>query len=147
LILLALIPSILISPPIMGLMPVFAKDELGVGPQACVVYTGTHNNDTTMGWFRSLGARNPVRHKVLRSLGPGAKPSQVHWHLIRLALASVAQMAIIPWQDVLGLGSEARMNRPGVPAGNWRWRWSPGSGDEEALRQLQGMARLCKRAP
>ncbi len=115
-------------------------------PQACVVYTGTHNNDTTVGWFRGLGTRGPVRRNVLRFLGPGAKPSQVHWRLIRLALASVAQMAIIPWQDVLGLGSEARMNVPGTPAGNWRWRWSPGSGDDEALQLLQGLAHLFGRA-
>lgn len=115
-------------------------------PEACVVYTGTHNNDTTLGWFRSLGTRTPVRRNVLHYLGPGAKPSQIHGHLVRLALASVAQMAIIPWQDVLGLGSEARMNRPGVPAGNWRWRWSRGPGDQEALEQLRGLAHLYGRA-
>jgi 4-alpha-glucanotransferase len=115
-------------------------------PQACVVYTGTHNNDTTVGWFRSLGTRNPVRRNMLRSLGPGAKPSRIHWHLVQMALASVAQIAIIPWQDVLGLGSEARTNRPGVAAGNWRWRWSPGPGDEEALQQLRDLTYLYGRA-
>ncbi|MSQ40459.1 MAG: hypothetical protein EXR55_02115 [Dehalococcoidia bacterium] len=60
-------------------------------------------------------------------------------------MASVAQRAIIPWQDVLGLGSEARMNRPGVPAGNWRWRWCPSPGDEEALQQLRDLTRRHER--
>ena len=115
-------------------------------PQACVVYTGTHNNDTTVGWFRELGTRNPVRRHALDYLGPGAKPSRVHWRLVQTALASVAQMAIIPWQDVLGLGSEARMNLPGAPEGNWRWRWRPGPGDEEALRQLRDLTHLYGRA-
>jgi 4-alpha-glucanotransferase len=82
------------------------------------VYTSTHDTDTAVGWFSSLGP------------GPraatGLDPSEPHWGLIELALASVADLAIIPAQDVLGLGSEARMNRPGATRGNWTWRLEPG---------------------
>jgi 4-alpha-glucanotransferase len=84
----------------------------------CVVYTGTHDNDTTAGWFAGLdpGARG----RVLDYLGgDGIEP---HWDLIRGACTSVAELAVVPLQDVLGLGSEARMNTPGEAAGNWRWR-------------------------
>jgi 4-alpha-glucanotransferase len=93
----------------------------------CLVYTGTHDNDTTVGWFRSLGKSDPyseagdrARRRVLSYLGTSGE--EIHWDLIRLALGSVANTAIIPMQDVLGLGPEARMNTPGSKAGNWSWR-------------------------
>jgi 4-alpha-glucanotransferase len=83
-----------------------------------VVYTGTHDNDTALGWFSGRGPRE--RDFVLRyAHGNG---DELHWDFIRLALASVADTAIIPLQDVLGLGSAARMNTPGTPSGNWAWR-------------------------
>lgn len=88
----------------------------------CVVYTGTHDNDTTLGWFYS--ATPECRAAVLRYLGPTEEP-EIHWNLIRLALSSVALWAIIPLQDMLGLGSEGRMNTPGQGYGNWRWRYTP----------------------
>lgn len=85
----------------------------------CVVYTGTHDNDTTAGWFAT---RPPAeRDAVLRYLGRDGQ--DIVWDMIRLALASVAEMAIIPLQDVLNLGSEARLNFPGQPQHNWRWRY------------------------
>jgi 4-alpha-glucanotransferase len=85
----------------------------------CVVYTGTHDNDTTAGWFATRPPHE--REAVLRYLG--RKDCDIVWELLRLALASVAEMAIAPLQDVLGLGSEARLNFPGQPTNNWRWRY------------------------
>ncbi len=86
----------------------------------CVVYTGTHDNDTTVGWFNSRPRQE--RASILRYLGRDG--SEIHWDLLRLALASVADVAVAPLQDVLGLGSEARMNLPGQPSGNWSWRFT-----------------------
>jgi 4-alpha-glucanotransferase len=83
-----------------------------------VVYTGTHDNDTVRGWLTHCDEHE--REFALRYMhSDGHAP---HWDLIRLALASVADTAIIPLQDVLGLGSEARMNTPGRAGGNWAWR-------------------------
>jgi 4-alpha-glucanotransferase len=85
-----------------------------------VVYTGTHDNDTTVGWFAGLGQAE--RAAVLRYLGTDGR--DIAGDLIRLAFGSVARWAIVPLQDILGLGSEARMNVPGRPAGNWTWRYT-----------------------
>jgi 4-alpha-glucanotransferase len=93
------------------------------------VYTGTHDNDTAVGWFRSLPRR--VRAAT------GLDPEEPHWSLIRLAMASRARLAIVPAQDVLGLGSEARMNSPGRGEGNWRWRLGPGELTDELAAQLR----------
>lgn len=97
-----------------------------------VVYTGTHDNDTTVGWWTSLSAgdstRTPEEIQQERKLAQqylGADGREIHWSFIRAILASAADVAIIPLQDVLGLGSEARMNLPGRPSGNWRWRFMP----------------------
>lgn len=84
-----------------------------------VAYTGTHDNDTALGWFRSLDDYG--RGNVLRYLGRDG--SDIVSDLVRLAYESVANLAIIPMQDVLQLGSEARMNRPGEREGNWTWRF------------------------
>jgi len=84
-----------------------------------VVYTGTHDNDTTMGWYTSLSPEQ--RHRVQEYLGFPQEP--MPWALIECAYASVARQAVVPMQDVLELGSEHRMNTPGVPQGNWRWRF------------------------
>jgi 4-alpha-glucanotransferase len=99
-----------------------------------VVFTGTHDNDTTVGWFRDEGGgwstRSPAeaeaeRTAALRYLGTTG--DEIHWDMIRTAFASVANLAIVPVQDVLGLGSQARMNRPGDPTGNWLWRFEGGA--------------------
>jgi 4-alpha-glucanotransferase len=79
-----------------------------------VVYTSTHDTDTTAGWFASLTRKEKAR--------TGLDPAEPHWSLIEIALQSPAALAIVPAQDVLGLGSDARMNRPGTVAGNWGWR-------------------------
>jgi 4-alpha-glucanotransferase len=83
-----------------------------------VVYTGTHDTETAVGWWDSLSPR--ARRAT------GLDPAEPHWSLIELALASPAALSILPAQDVLGLGSEARMNRPGISQGNWRWRLEHG---------------------
>ncbi len=85
----------------------------------CVAYTGTHDNDTSAGWFSD--ARNSEEKEfALRYIGCNGETPV--WSFIRLALSSVADMAVIPMQDVLGLGSEARMNLPATRENNWRWR-------------------------
>lgn len=85
-----------------------------------VVYTGTHDNETTKGWYTSISAAE--RHEMCEYMGCSGEDGV--GNLIRAALMSVADTAIIPFQDVLGLGSEARMNIPGTPFGNWEWRFS-----------------------
>jgi 4-alpha-glucanotransferase len=87
-------------------------------PRDCVVYTGTHDNDTTAGWF--AGLTGPARQHVLRYLHTEAQ--QVPWAMLRAGQASVARRVIAPLQDVLGLGSQARMNVPARTQGNWAWR-------------------------
>jgi 4-alpha-glucanotransferase len=86
--------------------------------RAAVVYTGTHDNDTTRGWFEKLTTRE-LNHYL--RYAPDAAESPV-WALVRLGWASVADVAVAPLQDLLELGSEARLNAPGTTTGNWRWR-------------------------
>jgi 4-alpha-glucanotransferase len=97
-----------------------------------LVYTGTHDNDTAVGWWESL----PARAKKQADLDP-AEPQ---WSLIRMAYESRASVAIVPAQDVLGLGSEARMNTPGRGDGNWSWRLEPGELTPEHAARLRGLA-------
>ena len=85
----------------------------------CVCYTGTHDNDTTRGWFTTL--KKDCQKKVLTYSGAKGD-TDIAFQLIRLCLGSIAKYAIIPMQDALGHGSEARMNTPGTPSGNWSWR-------------------------
>lgn len=85
-----------------------------------LVTTGTHDNDTTRGWYEKL---TPAERATFEAYEPGATADPV-WSLVRLAWASVANLAVAPLQDLLGLGSEARVNTPGVAGGNWRWRAS-----------------------
>ena len=103
-----------------------------------VVYTGTHDNDTTVGWYRSLGEETRRRVDSMLRVAPGSMPEA----LIREALGSVGQLAIIPAQDLLGLGSEARLNTPGTVRDNWGWRLPVGALTAELGRhfaQLNGM--------
>ena len=105
----------------------------------CVVYTGTHDNDTVQGWFHTLSSQD--RSVVLRYLGR-TEASDVHWDVIRLALSSIASLAIIPLPDILGLGSEARMNTPAQTQGNWSWRFLPGALSTETGARLAEMTSL-----
>ncbi|NOT33425.1 MAG: 4-alpha-glucanotransferase [Candidatus Eisenbacteria bacterium] len=103
-----------------------------------VVYTGTHDNDTTRGWFAA--AEESTRDRLRRYLATDAH--DVAWDLIREAFRSVATTAIVPLQDVLDLGAEARMNLPGRPAGNWTWRFTAdrfGAAPRERLRELASL--------
>jgi len=96
----------------------------------CVVYTGTHDNDTSLGWYTSLDRDTKQRVDFYLRLTPGAMPEG----LIRAALGSVGLLAIIPAQDLLGLGSEARLNTPGTASGNWLWRLPAGALTAELAR-------------
>ncbi len=98
----------------------------------CVAYTGTHDNDTTLGWFsvppHGSEAERCYRSKQLEYARSaiGSSGDEVYWDAIRAAMASVADTVVIPLQDVLGLGNSARMNVPGKPEGNWSWRFRAG---------------------
>lgn len=108
----------------------------------CVVYTGTHDNDTSLGWFRSAnaGARNFCK-KYLKTDG-----EQISWDFIRAAFSSVADTAIVPLQDVLGLGGEARMNLPATVSGNWNWRFREGDISGETIAILREMTQIFGRS-
>ena len=90
----------------------------------CVVYTGTHDNNTVRGWFENE-ADDRTKKRVFHYLGHDVSLNDVHKEFIRLALMSAADTAILPMQDLLGLGEEARMNRPAISRGNWEWRLLP----------------------
>ena len=97
-----------------------------------VAYTSTHDTDTAAGWFAALTPRERD--------ATGFDPREPSWGLIELAYASRAELAVVPAQDVLGLGSEARMNRPGKTEGNWRWQLERGSLTPALARRLRGLA-------
>jgi 4-alpha-glucanotransferase len=117
----------------------------------CLVYTGTHDNDTTRGWFtsthvastQSMAEIESERAFALRYLNSSGE--QLHWDMIRLAFSSVADTAIIPLQDVLGLDGSARMNLPGTGEGNWRWRFRRDQIDREARDLLAELTAVYSR--
>lgn len=110
-----------------------------------VVYTGTHDNNTIRGWF-NREAKPQDKARLFQYLGHTVGEDQIHWALIRLALMSVANTAMIPFQDVLGLGEEARMNQPAVAQGNWEWRLTRAQMASPALESLSEMTRIFGRA-
>ncbi|MGA7302953.1 MAG: 4-alpha-glucanotransferase [Candidatus Sulfotelmatobacter sp.] len=109
-----------------------------------VIYTVTHDNDTTVGWFQS-GAADHERRNAECYLG--RCEDGIHWAFIRAALNSVADLALIPLQDVLGLGSEARMNTPSLDGGNWQWRFTPEQLTRALTAKLAQLAELADRLP
>jgi len=109
-----------------------------------VVYTGTHDNDTLIGWWSS-GVTEEERKHVEGYLG--RSDDGMHWAMIRTALSSPASLAVIPLQDVLGLGSEARMNVPSLNGGNWRWRFRPEMLRAELAKKLAVLAEVTDRLP
>ncbi len=133
----------------------FAFDESGPNdyqphryPRRTVAYTGTHDNDTAVGWFRQHAPRGDRkrareladrRRRVLAYLGSDGR--EIHWDLIRLVLMSVADTALFPMQDLLGLGSDARMNTPGTTHANWSWRVRQ---EDLAPRVAERMLELCE---
>lgn len=93
-------------------------------PKNCIAYTGTHDNNTVRGWFENE-ATTQESARLFQYLGREVATEALHWELIRLVMMSAANTAIFPMQDVLGLGEEARMNRPATITGNWQWRLRP----------------------
>ncbi len=110
-------------------------------PRNCVAYTGTHDNNTAVGWFSEL--KKTEACEALRYMGSNGR--EVNWDLIRLAMMSCADTVIIPLQDVLGLGGEARMNRPGTVTGNWRWRFTPDMLTDNIKIRLKELTELYER--
>jgi len=104
-----------------------------------VVYTGTHDNDTALGWLRN-SSQPDERELALKYMNTDGR--EFNWDMIRLALSSVPNTAIVPLQDVLGLGSEARMNYPSRASGNWRWRYLPGALTDGYARRLGELTEL-----
>jgi 4-alpha-glucanotransferase len=123
-----------------------------------VAYTGTHDNDTFVGWFDDPGAPDAPRSKRQAAkerraataylAGPLARelPGEVHWEAIRALYASVANTALVPLQDILGLGNEARMNMPGTALGNWEWRVNERALSPKLARTLASLAQTYGRA-
>jgi 4-alpha-glucanotransferase len=116
-------------------------------------YTGTHDNDTTVGWWSSSGAGDSTRtpedvrreHEYARAYLNFQDDSGINWVMIRAVLASVADVAIVPLQDVLGLGSSARMNLPGTVSGNWKWRYRSGALNSDLSGRLRDLVTLYDR--
>jgi len=123
-------------------------DDLSTNPYAphnhrrnSVIFTGTHDNNTTCGWFqKELDERG--RERLLSYLGRRVEETEIHWELIRLAMMSVGNTVIIPMQDILGLGEEARMNVPSVARGNWEWRLQPDQLTAELAGRIAAMTCL-----
>ncbi len=108
-----------------------------------VVYPGTHDNDTCRGWYRTAPEEERDHFRRFTATDGGSP----HYHMMLAAHRSVADLAVVAVQDVLGLDSDARMNVPGVPTGNWRWRLVPGQLDPGAAAMMREMAGICGRLP
>jgi 4-alpha-glucanotransferase len=104
-----------------------------------IVYTSTHDTDTTVGWFAAMSPRQRE--------ATGLDPREPHWGLIEIALASRANLSIVPAQDVLGLGSDARMNHPGKTYGNWSWRLERGQLTEALAARMREATARGRRLP
>lgn len=120
----------------------------------CVVYTGTHDNDTTVGWFTSEpGAQTTqTKEEVTKEREyalkyTGTNGSEINWDFIRLVMGSVADTAIFPLQDVLGLGTEARMNLPSTLKGNWEWRFTEDMLTSSIKLRLKELTKIYERSP
>ena len=121
-------------------------------PRDVVAYTGTHDNDTTIGWWTSSGAGSSTRsleeigiERAFAKAYLNTDGREMNWAFIRAVLSSVANTALIPLQDVLGLGSEARMNTPSTTKGNWKWRFRAGELTSEHSNRLKELNRLYDR--
>jgi 4-alpha-glucanotransferase len=118
-----------------------------------VAYTGGHDNDTILGWWHSSGEADSTRtaedvqreHGFARAYLGLADDREINWALIRTVLASVANTAIIPLQDILGCGSEGRMNLPGSVSGNWKWRFRPGATTRDLANRVKQLTVLYDR--
>lgn len=118
-----------------------------------VAYTGGHDNDTTVGWWASSGKGDSIRtaedvekeHAFARAYLDLRDDGEIHWVMMRAVHASVANIAMVPLQDVLGLSSEARMNLPGTVRGNWKWRYRKGALTEKLAQRLRALVMLYER--
>jgi 4-alpha-glucanotransferase len=138
----------------------FGKDPQGPSfrphnySRELAAYTGTHDNDTTVGWWNSSGENDSTRtpedvakeRTFARAYLDLKNDEPIHWRLIRGVESSVADLAIIPLQDVLGLGAEARMNLPGTSSGNWRWRFQHGALHPELAKRMNEMVQIYDRS-
>jgi 4-alpha-glucanotransferase len=106
-----------------------------------VFFTGTHDTNTVEGWFESEAGEEEKR-RLVKYLGYEVSAGRVHWAMIRLVMISPARIAVIPFQDVLGLGESARMNRPGNPHGNWRWRLKGGELSADLAERLADLTEV-----
>ena len=113
-------------------------------PTHCVAYAGTHDNDTIQGWLSSVPKKDADYAKAYLRLN---KREGYHWGMMRAAWASPADLAVMQAQDLLGLGSEARMNTPATVGGNWQWRALPGSFTPQLARQLRQEMEIYQRLP
>jgi 4-alpha-glucanotransferase len=118
----------------------------------CAVYTATHDHNTTVGWFTTPpGSQTTQTPEEIRQERrycleyANSDGSQVHWDFIRMALGSVARIAVFPLQDVMGLGTEARMNLPGTTQGNWEWRFTSGMLSQDVRDRLRELTRVYER--
>ena len=111
----------------------------------CVVYTGTHDNETTRGWWHSVDDR--TRHQVRSYCAISGDEDYICWDMIRLAFSSTAKLAVIPLQDLLSLGNDARMNTPSAPSGNWGWRVRVEALNTEVSKRLYELASTYARLP
>jgi 4-alpha-glucanotransferase len=109
--------------------------------EGCVAYTGTHDNNTIRGWFEHE-VSDDQRNIIFRYIGGSFGAEHAHRIFIRLAMISPARTVIIPMQDILGLGGEARMNRPGTAGGNWEWRLRREQVQEQAIQEFSEITGL-----
>jgi 4-alpha-glucanotransferase len=107
----------------------------------CVAYTGTHDNNTARAWFDHEASEEELG-RLVQYLGRKPDQDEIHWDLIRLAMMSVAEKVVFPLQDILGLGPEARMNRPATREGNWQWRFLPEQIAAPIFRRLREMTEI-----
>ncbi len=121
--------------------------------QNLAVYTGTHDNDTTVSWWKgskkvsTLSSKQIDKEKNYARNYLNTDGEEIHWTCIRALMASVADTAIFPLQDILGLGSRARMNTPGRPSGNWQWRYSAASLKKTTAKRLKELTEIYGRLP
>ena len=107
-----------------------------------VAYTGTHDNDTTLSWYYTIGARDRRFACEYLNIPKTAKDKEIPWYFIRSAFSSVADTAVIPMQDILALPHSARMNTPSTIGGNWEWRMKDGAFNDTVKKKLKKMTRL-----
>lgn len=114
----------------------------------CVVYTGTHDNNTSIGWYLSDKLDNTQRSEIKKVANRELHDQHgIHNDLIYLAMSSIAWLAIIPLQDILGFGGDCKMNTPGVPTGNWKWRCDDRFLTAEVAQNLKEITNRFNRGP